>query len=258
VVGSPDGHHGMARDVSLEGLVVRARDGDKQAFEQVVRLTSPACYSLAYRLVGDEDDARDVVQDAYLRSYRSLRRFRGDAAFSTWLHRITVNCAADLLERRRRTSHDVLDDMADSLVLVEQRLERDPEAAAGATDDRARLVQALRELPDELRLVVVLRDVYDLAHQEIAKELGISQGAAKVRLHRARRRLRERLFPFRLPAGRSETATAGTAGESVVSTPLSWVAASPEGTPAPDNPPGGAATPPDRPAPSGLSGASMP
>jgi RNA polymerase sigma-70 factor (ECF subfamily) len=178
-----------------ESLVSLAREGDHKAFEQLVRKTSPACYSLAVRLVGNEHDAGDVLQEAYLRAYRSLRRFRGDSAFSTWLHRITVNCAADLLDQRQKASHDVLDDCGACGGLVEMRAERDPEAAAGINDDRQRLVEALRELPDELRLVVVLRDVYDLAHRDIAKELGISQGAAKVRLHRARLRLRQRLFP---------------------------------------------------------------
>jgi RNA polymerase sigma-70 factor (ECF subfamily) len=182
----------------VEALVGRAREGDRKAFDDLVRLTSPACYSLACRLVGNEHDARDVLQDAYLRAFRSLRRFRGEAAFPTWLHRITVNCAADLLERRRRTAHDVLDDMGDSAVLVDQRTERDPAVAAGLADERERLVDALSKLPAQLRLVVVLRDVYDLPHREIAKELGISQGAAKVRLHRARVRLRECLFAARL------------------------------------------------------------
>lgn len=192
---------------AVEALVARAKDGDQEAFEAIVRLTSPACYSLAYRLVGNEHDARDVLQEAYLRAYRSLRRFRGDAAFSTWLYRITVNCAADLLERRRKTSHDALDDLGDS-ALVDQRSEREPEAAASTIDERERLVRALSELPDQLRMVVVLRDIYDLSHREIGKELGISQGAAKVRLHRARLRLRECLFAPRLPAAGSDGVSA--------------------------------------------------
>ena len=81
--------------------------------------------------------------------------------------------------------------------LADLRPERDPESAASAADERGRLVRALGELPDGLRVVVVLRDVYDLPHREIARELGISQSAAKVRLHRARRLLRERIFPVR-------------------------------------------------------------
>ena len=81
------------------------------------------------------------------------------------------------------------------------RAESDPETAAGTADDRERLVEALAELPDQMRMVVVLRDVYDLPHEDIARELGISQTAAKVRLHRARRRLREQLFPASARAG---------------------------------------------------------
>ena len=185
-----------ASEVS-RALVERARGGDKRAFEELVRLTSPECYALAFRLVGNEHDARDVVQDAYLRAYKGLRRFRGEAGFSTWLHRITVNCAASFLERRRKASCDQLDDFGDDSQLIDHRSERDPETAAGTADDRDRLVEALSELPDELRLVVVLRDIYDLPHRDIAKELGISQSAAKVRLHRARRKLSERLFPGR-------------------------------------------------------------
>lgn len=180
-----------------EALVERARGGDAAAFEELVRLTSPACYALALRLVGNEHDARDVMQDAYLRAFRGLRRFRGEAGFPTWLHRITVNCAASLLKRREKASCDLLDDFGNASQLIEQRADGNPESAASTAADRARLVEALAELPDPLRLVVVLRDVYDLSHRDIAKELGISQAAAKVRLHRARRRLREELFPGR-------------------------------------------------------------
>ncbi len=146
---------------------------------------------MALRLVGNEHDARDVLQDSYLRAFRSLRKFRGDSAFGTWLYRITVNCSATFLAKRRRSSHDQLDD---NIEVLELRAESDPETAAGTADDRGRLVQALAGLPDQMRVVVVLRDVYDLPHEEIARELGISQTAAKVRLHRARRQLREQLF----------------------------------------------------------------
>ncbi|HXY42612.1 MAG TPA: sigma-70 family RNA polymerase sigma factor [Acidimicrobiales bacterium] len=184
-----------------EALVERARGGDTVAFEELVRLTSPACYALALRLVGNEHDARDVMQEAYLRAFRGLRRFRGEAGFSTWLHRITVNCAASLVKGRQKASCDHLDDCGEAAQLIEQRSDGNPESVASTSVDRERLVEALAELPDQLRLVVVLRDVYDLPHRDIAKELGISQAAAKVRLHRARRRLRERLFPVRRSEG---------------------------------------------------------
>ena len=88
----------------LEALVAAAQDGDRAAFDELVRATYIDTYTLAYRLTGDEEDARDVVQEAYLRAYRGLKRFRGDAQFSTWMYRITANCAATFLGKRTRTA----------------------------------------------------------------------------------------------------------------------------------------------------------
>ncbi len=163
-----------------------------------MRATSPDCYALALRLVGNEHDARDVLQDTYLRAFRSLRKFRGESSYATWLHRITVNCSATFVAKRQQSAHLELDD---EIEVLELRAGSDPETVADAADDRQRLVHALAGLPDQMRMVVVLRDVYDMAHEEIARELGISQTAAKVRLHRARRRLRELLFVVPTPAG---------------------------------------------------------
>jgi len=187
----------------LARLVVLARDGDRLAFEEVVRRTYAETYTLAYRLTNDQEDARDVVQETYLRAYRGLRKFRGEAQFTTWLFRITANCASTQIDRRRRWRHEVFDE-AD--VTVDLRPDHDPELLALAADDRGRLQAALATLPTRLRQVVVLRDVYDLPHRAIAAELGISEAAAKVRLHRARRRLREELFPLRAGRGSCQSA----------------------------------------------------
>jgi RNA polymerase sigma-70 factor, ECF subfamily len=174
-------------------LVVAAREGDRAAFEALVRATMADTYTLALRLTGDEEDARDVVQEAYLRAYRAIGRFRGDAAFTTWLYRITANCASTSLGRRSRHRHEPL---ADDAPLADEHPDTDPVAMATAGALRDRVTDALADLPPRLRAVVVLRDVYDLPHEAIAAELGISVPAAKVRLHRARRRLREQLFPL--------------------------------------------------------------
>ncbi len=178
----------------LAELVAAAKDGDRSAFDALVRLTYAEMYTLAYRLTGDEEDARDVVQDAYLRAYRAIRRFRGDASFTTWLYRITANCASSQVVKRSKHRHEVLDD---EVRVPDGRLEQDPERLTDQSCDRDRISEALRQLPPRLRAVVVLRDIYDLPHETIAAELGISEAAAKVRLHRARRKLRERLFPLR-------------------------------------------------------------
>jgi RNA polymerase sigma-70 factor (ECF subfamily) len=186
---------------SLAPLVDLARSGDRDAFEELVRITSPDTYTLARRLCGNADDAADVVQEAYLRAYRSIRRFRGDAAFSTWLYRITANCAADHINRRTRHRHDDLSDEH-----LDERREADPELHAGNVELRDELKVALDALPPKLRAVVVLRDIYDLPHEAIAAELKITESAAKVRLHRARRKLREELYP--LPGEEDEHADA--------------------------------------------------
>lgn len=178
----------------LVELVTRAKAGDRLAFGELVKATYAEVYGLAFRLTGDLDDACDVVQDSYLRAYRSVRHFRGDAAFATWMYRITANCAATSLVRRSRARHEALDD--DS-ALPDRRIDHDPEAMAGVSMERDRVSMAIQALPPRLRAVVVLRDLYDLPHATIAAELGISETAAKVRLHRARRKLRERLFPTR-------------------------------------------------------------
>ncbi len=174
-------------------LVAAAKSGDRNAFDQLVRMTYAAAYTLAFRLTANEEDARDVVQDAYLKAWRGLKDFRGDARFSTWMYRITANCASTLLSRRSRSSHD---ELSLDEPLADPRPEIDPEGMAEAGYVRDRMTAALAELPPRLRAVVVLRDIYDLPHEAIAAELGISQEAAKVRLHRARRKLRERLFPL--------------------------------------------------------------
>jgi RNA polymerase sigma-70 factor (ECF subfamily) len=176
-------------------LVVAAQEGDREAFDELVRVTYAESYTLALRLTGNEEDARDVVQDAYFRAFRGIKRFRGDAQFSTWMYRITANCAATHLGKRSKHRHEVLDDDTDPV--VDERAAGHPEQQADAGVLRDRLTVALEALAPKLRQVVVLRDIYDLPHEAIAAELGISETAAKVRLHRARKKLREDLFPRR-------------------------------------------------------------
>ena len=183
-------------------LIAAAQAGDRGAFDDLVRTTYADTYTLAYRLTGNEEDARDVSQEAYLRAYRAIDRFRGDAQFSTWMYRITANCAATYLGRRSRHRHDVLDD---TVPVADPRTDHDPQLRADASDLRNRLVRALDDLPPRLRSVVVLRDIYDLPHESIAAELGISESAAKVRLHRARNKLREQVFGRRDEHGSGST-----------------------------------------------------
>lgn len=176
----------------ISDLAEAARNGDRGAFDDLVAMTYRGNYTLALRLTGNEEDARDVTQEAYLRAYRSIESFRGDAHFSTWMYRITANCASTHLGRRWRHRHDSL---AAADEVIDLRPDSDPNACVEALELRGRVADALAGLPPKLRAVIVLRDIYELPHDAVAEELGISSSAAKVRLHRARNQLRSKLFP---------------------------------------------------------------
>ena len=163
-------------------LVDRARNGDREAFGDLVRRYQDTVYTLAMRLVGP-DLAADVAQEALIRARRAMPRFRGDAAFSTWLHRITVNTAWTLRRRSARHQAQQLDE-----TIVDTGLA--PERAGELVEIRTGLRRAIGELSSGQRAVLVLRDVYGWSNAEVAHELGITQTTAKVRLHRARKRLR--------------------------------------------------------------------
>lgn len=171
-------------------LVAAARNGDQAAFSELVARNQHEVFTLALRLTSDRELAADVAQEALVRAWRALPGFRGDARFSTWLHRITVNTAWSHRARARRHRHEPIDEIRVDL--------RDgamtPEQWGEAADLRPRLLAALRDLPMGTRTVVVLKDVKGWSHAEIAEALDITVTAAKVRLHRGRRRLREQLF----------------------------------------------------------------
>jgi RNA polymerase sigma-70 factor (ECF subfamily) len=177
-------------------LVEQARDGDLSALSDLVRRTQTEVYTLALRLTGNEEDARDVVQETYIRVMKGVRRFRGDASFTTWLYRITANTSYSYMARHRRHRAQSLTDLEETLTLPEWAGDR-PEEAALAGDLRERLSAAVADLPPAYRSVVVLKDVYGMPHDEIATSLDITVTACKVRLFRARRRLREVLFDER-------------------------------------------------------------
>ncbi len=162
-------------------LVRRSRRGDPAALEELVLLTTGRAYRLALRIVGDRDEAEDVVQEAYVRVFRALPRFREEARFETWLHRIVVNAALNHLRKRGRFGEVVQVDDLDA---------QTPDRGAERAEDRDALERALAALPPGQRTAVLLKDVYDLSCREIGEELGIEEGAVKVRLHRARKRLR--------------------------------------------------------------------
>lgn len=174
---------GVERDEAE--LIELARSGDTEAFGELVWRYRDTVYTLAVRLVGP-DLAPDVTQEALIRAWKAMPRFRGEAALGTWLHRITVNTAWTLRKRAARHETAELDE-----TMVDPA--RGPEHAGELVDVREGLIDAIGQLTPGQRSVLVLRDVYGWSHAEVGRELGITQTTAKVRLHRARKRLRELL-----------------------------------------------------------------
>lgn len=195
-------------------LVRRARAGEVAAFNVLVLRHQDAAYSLALRFLGSRQAAEDATQEAFERAYRNLANFRGER-FRSWLLTIVANAARDELRRQRRRPQRSLDearDDPDRATLDPTDPGPTPDAVAMQSELRAHLERALRELPEDWRLVVVMSDVHGLSYGEIATAVGVPEGTVKSRLSRARGRLRDILrnsLPRTEVPTRSEAATGG-------------------------------------------------
>jgi RNA polymerase sigma-70 factor (ECF subfamily) len=166
-----------------EDLVRRYLAGDTSAFGVLVERHQTRVYNVALRVLGNAEDARDATQDAFLSALRKLGSFRGDAAFTTWMHRITVNACYDLLRKQRR--QPVLRLAAEDGEPLPETGPPEPDhadATAGSID----AARALAQVPDEFRIALVLADVQDLPYERIARILDVPVGTVKSRVHRGR------------------------------------------------------------------------
>jgi RNA polymerase sigma-70 factor (ECF subfamily) len=168
-------------------LVVAAQRGEAEAFAGLVRLHQQRAYAVARSIAASHEDAEDAVQEGFLHAYRALDRFRPDQPFGAWLHRIVANAALDITRRRKVRDADELPETVASPF-------RDPGEAG---DLRERLQQALVQLGDRQRAVIVLHDVEGFKHAEIGQMLGIPEGTARSDLHHARAFLRRALGDVR-------------------------------------------------------------
>ena len=172
-----------------EDLVRRVQDGDDGAFDRLVELCAPRVYSLAYRMVGNSEDAQDIAQEAFVRAYQALPRFRQDASFTTWLHRIVANVCHDELSRRRRRpqTFSEMTENDDSPSPLENETTGDtPETQMLSREREEALQHALAQLPEVYRMAVVLHDVQGMDYREMAAVLRTELGTVKSRLNRGR------------------------------------------------------------------------
>lgn len=182
-----------ASDPSDTELVARAVVGDEDAFDAIVRRHSARVYGICWRYFGDATDAEDAAQAALLACYRGLRSYRGTAAFSTWLYRVTTNACHDVARRNARRPSTVPLDPERST--AHDPAQGDALDALLAAEVDVDLADALRQLDPEQRHAVVLRDVVGVGYAEIAQRQGVALGTAKSRVHRAHARLAELLDP---------------------------------------------------------------
>jgi len=192
---SPGGDYGES------SLLLRLRAKDARAYEQVIREMTPRLLATAIRMLGNEEDSRDAVQDGFLSAFRNIQNFDGKSKLSTWLHRIVINASLMKLRSKRRKPTVAIDDLMprhrdDGHFELPVAGWREKPNAEYDLEVRQRVRDEIENLPDEYRTVVMLRDVEGLDTAEAGVVLGISESAVKTRLHRARQALRERLAPM--------------------------------------------------------------
>lgn len=181
----------MTLGTNEQALVARARAGDADAFGDLVLAHQQFVYNLAWRALGDEREAEDAAQEAFVRAWLALPNFRGQAQFRTWLYRIVTNLCCNKLPRLRRELTALA---ADQAQLIPDEATPDPAAGLEADEQRSFLHRQIDALPESYRLLVMLRYQEELAYEEIAAVLSLPLGTVKTGLFRARARLRAALL----------------------------------------------------------------
>lgn len=182
-------------------LISRLRERDLDAFEELVSHFEKPVYSLCYRLLGDAEEARDAAQETFLKVYRGLGGFRGEAGLKTWIYRIAINQAMNQRRwwrRRHRDETFSLDltrgesDRTIGSLLPDNRASS-PEEMAISSEREGQIMRALGEIKQEYRVALILREIEELSYEEIAESIGISIGTVKSRIARGREELRRRV-----------------------------------------------------------------
>ncbi len=185
-------------EASEHALVERARDGDHDAYGVLVERHSRAVFRLAYRITGQEQDAEDVVQEAFLRAYRQIGRFESRSSFGTWLYRIAVNCAHDLIRTRPRFSSRSSgpDDQGEAPEIADVSAGANPERVLASREIDRRVREGLDTLSDLERSAFILRHFEGLSIAEIGESLGLGPSAAKHSIFRAVQKMRRNVEPL--------------------------------------------------------------
>jgi RNA polymerase sigma-70 factor, ECF subfamily len=183
--GPPRSEHAKGLREDDREAIEACRQGEREAFDRLVERYQRDVYRLCYRYVNNHQDANDMAQEAFLKAYRALAKFRGDSAFSTWLYRIAVNTCLNFRSARRLQQEELSEHLADGSTGVAERLQADERSA--------RVREAVTRLPEKQRATLILKIYHDLTHEEVARVLGASVGTVKANLFHALGNLRKLL-----------------------------------------------------------------
>lgn len=186
---------------SEKSLLEKARNGDVSAFESLIEEYQKRVFNIAFRMIGNHDDASELAQEVFIRVFKSLKNFKEQSQFSTWIYRITTNVCLDELRKRKNRKVISLDselELEDSK--IRRQIEDDsptPDIVAERNDLKRIIGAAVRQLSEEHRAVLVLRDYQGFTYEEISRQLDCPEGTIKSRLNRARLALRELLKDYK-------------------------------------------------------------
>jgi len=202
---SPAGPSSVEHQVDLqleddETLVARTQKGDSAAFDVLIGRYKERLYATVYHMTANHEDANDLVQDTFIKAFKSIESFRGRSSFYTWIYRIAVNRTINFLKRRKNRNQYSLDDLESSIQtdpdLVEMMSHVTPRREAGLTELQEKLNEALQKLSESHRAVVTMHDIQGMTHADIAKVLKCSEGTVRSRLFYARQQLQGLLSEY--------------------------------------------------------------
>jgi RNA polymerase sigma factor (sigma-70 family) len=200
---SDDDRAEARKEVSVDPdlyLVQLAQNGDTKAFDELVVKYSPKLYGLVYHMTSNKDDAHDLLQDVFAKAYRSVSKFRGNSMFYTWIYSIATNMTLNFLKKRKRRETSSLDDIDAGIqndpAFIDVSHQSNPRRQININELQKKLNKAMMALSNDHRAVVIMFDIQGMAHADIGKILGISEGTVRSRLFYAHQQLRGYLVDF--------------------------------------------------------------
>lgn len=184
-------------------LVRRTQEGDTRAFDELVMKYSRKLYGLVYNMTSNKEDTHDLLQDIFAKAYRSLRRFRGNSTFYTWIYSIAVNMTLNFLKKRKRRAGYSYDDVDSGIqndpAFIDQAHQSNPRRQSNIHELQKKLNEAMQSLSEDHRTVVTMFDIQGMPHAEISRILGVSEGTVRSRLYYAHQQLQVYLEDFLVP-----------------------------------------------------------